>query len=348
MPSGPLANEPNIRELAAELALNEAAVRRAIKLGRVRPTTKDWRIYIDRFLTVVGAALIVAGITAFFAWNWADLGPLQKFGLIELGIAGSLVAAWRLGLDSLAGAVCLFAASFLVGVLLAVYGQVYQTGADPYGLFLSWAVLILPWAIVGRQQGIWMLEVVLLNLALIMYWTQVLDPPDGMWQLAQLLGPVFWLGALVSDSELSSAVFALNGMALIGWEVAASRGSAWTRPGWFIRVTAFLAFASVLPPTLLVIFAATFGAELGVTLLSPALLAVATAACFYYYQYIRQDLFILTCCALSAILVMTSVAVRYVLEDFGSMLFLAFLLVVQVAAAAKWLRQVAERWEAGR
>jgi hypothetical protein len=38
--------------------------------------------------------------------------------------------------------------------------------------------------------------------------------------------------------------------------------------------------------------------------------------------------------------------VRFVLDDFGSMLFLALLLIVQVAAAAWWLRQVAERWEA--
>jgi uncharacterized membrane protein len=292
--------------------------------------------------------LIIAGITAFFAWNWADLGHMQKFALIQFGIVASLLAAWRKGLDSVAGRACLFTASFLVGILLAVYGQVYQTGADPYGLFLSWSVMILPWAIIGRQQAIWLLVVLLLNLALIMYWTQVLDPPDGIWQLTQLLGPAVWLGALVADTELSSVVFALNVFALIGWEVAAARGSAWTRSAWFVRVIAFLAFASVLPPTLIVIFAATFGEGLAVTLLSPLLLAAATAACFFYYQYVKPDLFILTCCALAVILVITSFAVRYVLDDFGSMLFLSLLLIGQVAAAARWLRLVAERWEAGR
>ena len=345
MSSGSLASQPAIQEMAAELALDEAAVARAVELAGIRPAATDWRRFIDRFLMAAGVALIIAGITAFFAWNWADLGHMQKFALIEFGIVASLIAAWRSGLDSVAGRACLFAASFLAGILLAVYGQVYQTGADPYGLFLSWGVMILPWAIVGRQQGIWLLVVLLFNLALIMYWTQVLNPPDGIWQLAQLLGPVIWLGALVADSELSSAVFVLNVSALIGWEVVAFRGSAWTRSAWFVRVVAFLAFASVLPPTLIVIFAATFGEELSVTLWSPVLLAAATASCFYYYQYVKQDLFILTCCALAAILVVTSVAVRYILDDFGSMLVLALLLIGQVAAAARWLRHVAESWE---
>jgi uncharacterized membrane protein len=346
MPSAPVANQLNIQELAAELALSEKAAARAVELAGVRPSGAEWRKALNHFLMAVGVALIIAGITAFFAWNWADLGHLQKFALIQTGIIGSLVAAWRLGIDSVAGSASLFASSFLVGILLAVYGQVYQTGADPYGLFLSWAVLILPWAIIGRQQGIWLLVVVLLNLALIMYWTQVLDPPEGIWQIAQLLGPIMWLGALVSDSELSSALFVLNAMALMAWEVAAARGSSWTQSAWFVRVIAFIAFACVLPPTLLVIFAATFGEGLGVTMLSPVLLAAATTACFFYYQYVKQDLFILTCCALAAILVITSAAVRFVLDDFGSMLFLALLLIVQVAAAAWWLRQVAERWEA--
>ena len=347
MSSDPVPTQSVIQEFAAELALGEAAVARSVELAGIRPAVSDWRRFIDRFLMAVGVALLIAGITAFFAWNWADLGHMQKFALIEFGIVAALVVAWRLGPDSAAGGAGLFAASFLVGILLAVYGQVYQTGADPYGLFLSWGVMILPWAVVGRQQAIWLLVVLLLNLALIMYWTQVLNPPDGFWQLAQLLGPVVWLGTLVADSELSSAVFALNVSALIGWEVAANRVSAWMQSAWFVRVIAFLAFATVLPPTLIVIFAASFGEGMAVTLLSPLLLAGTTAACFFYFQYVKQDLFILTCCALAAILVITSVAVRYLLDDFGSMLFLALLLIGQVAAAARWLRHVAVRWEAG-
>ncbi|KUI74635.1 hypothetical protein A1D09_04345 [Acinetobacter baumannii] len=33
----------------------------------------------------------------------------------------------------------------MVGLSLAVIGQVYQTGADSYLLFLIWTLLLLPW-----------------------------------------------------------------------------------------------------------------------------------------------------------------------------------------------------------
>ena len=214
-----------------------------------------------------------------------------------------------------------------------------------YGLLLTWALLVLPWAIIGRQQGLWLLFVILLNLSLVMYWTQVLYPPDGFWTLGQLLGPLFWLGTLVTDSALSSAVFTLNVMALIAWEFGAGRGIDWMQGRWFSRIVAFIAFSAVVPPTLLIILASMFGENLGLTLMSPLLLALATVGCVYYYQFRREDLFILTCCAMAAIMVLTSLAIRIFLNDFGSMLFLAVILIAQVAGAAYWLRGVGRRWE---
>ena len=213
------ATNANLNELATELAFDEEAYERALELANLSPSKTDWVRYLNAFLLAVGSALVVAGITAFFAWNWAELGHMQKFALVQLGIVAAVVGTWRLGVDTIGGRACLFGAAFLVGVLFAVYGQVYQTGADPYSLFLTWAILIAPWALIGRQQGVWFLFVVLLNLSLIMYWTQVLEPPEGLWQLAQLLGPIIWLGSLFTDSELSSAVFLLNATALVAWEV---------------------------------------------------------------------------------------------------------------------------------
>ncbi len=339
------ATNANLNELATELAFDEEAYERALELANLSPSKTDWVRYLNAFLLAVGSALVVAGITAFFAWNWAELGHMQKFALVQLGIVAAVVGTWRLGVDTIGGRACLFGAAFLVGVLFAVYGQVYQTGADPYSLFLTWAILIAPWALIGRQQGVWFLFVVLLNLSLIMYWTQVLEPPEGLWQLAQLLGPIIWLGSLFTDSELSSAVFLLNATALVAWEVFSQRGVPWMQGRWFARIVAFIALGTVVVPTLVIIMAATFGEKLGLTLLSPLLLAVATVTCVLYYQYRRHDLFILTCCALAVIMVLTSFAIRTVLDDFGSMLFLAMLLIAQVAAAAWWLRGVARRWE---
>ena len=182
MPTRSLASYSNVQESAEQLRLSAAAYRRAIELARLTPARGDWLQYIDRFLLSAGAILIVAGIAAFFAWNWSELGHISKFAVIQTAILIAVLGAWRLGLDSPGGKACLAAAAFLVGTLLAVFGQVYQTGADPYGLFLAWATLILPWAIIGRQAGVWLLWQALLNLTVIMYYTQVLNPPDGWWQ----------------------------------------------------------------------------------------------------------------------------------------------------------------------
>ncbi|MET0204922.1 MAG: DUF2157 domain-containing protein [Casimicrobiaceae bacterium] len=51
------------------------------------------------------------------------------------------LAVWR-GLDTLPGKAALVAA-LLAGALLALVGQVYQTGADTFELFAAWAVAIV-------------------------------------------------------------------------------------------------------------------------------------------------------------------------------------------------------------
>lgn len=340
------ASHANVHALAAELGLSDAAYRRALEIAQLTPSNAEWLRYINHFLTAVGALLIVAGVTAFFAWNWAELSYVRKFALIQSGIVGSVVLAWRLGIDSIGGRSSFFAAAFLVGVLLAVFGQVYQTGADPYGLFLGWAVLILPWVIIGRQAGLWLLFQVLMNLACIMYWTQVLYPPNGWWQLAQLLGPLAWLSTTMMDSRLASLLFVMNTSALLVWEYAARRGVTWMQGRWFPRVMAFGAFSTVLIPTLFIIFAASFGKRPGLSFLSPILYIAAMASCLYYYQYRKLDLFILTFCVLGAIMVITSLFVRFMFKDISGALILAFLLIGQVAGAAYWLRDVSRRWEA--
>ena len=339
------ASDSNVQELAAELSLSENACSRALQLAELAPGRSDWLRYINHFLMTVGALLLVAGVTTFFAWNWADLDYWIKFALIQTGIAGLALLAWRLGIDSMGGRAALFSSAFLVGVLFAVFGQVYQTGADPYGLFVAWSILILPLAIIGRQAALWILFQTLLILALIMYWTQVVDPPNGWWQLAQLLGPLVWLSSTMMDSTLASLVFALNAVALIAWEYAANQNVAWMQGRTYPRVVGLGALSNVLIPTVMFIIGASFGETINLGFISPVLYAVASVAALYYYQFRRPDLLMLTMLVFGAILVFTTLLGRYMPMDTGSILMLAILLIAQVAGAAYWLRKVTHRWE---
>jgi uncharacterized membrane protein len=333
-----------LRRAAAALRLSRTAYDRALVLAGIAPTRTDWVRGIDRFLLLFGALAMLAGIAAFFAYNWAGLHKFAKFALIEGAIVVAVAATARRGIDSAAGRATLFAAAFLVGVLFAVYGQIYQTGADPFGLFLVWALLIAGWAGVGRQAGIWMLMLVLANLSLILYWTQVLRP-SGLSSLGGLFGPLASLVGAVTDGGLATLVFVLNALALVAWELRAQRSVAWMVGRWWPRIVALAALAVVVSGTLFYIFNVRFGARDDWLVLSGPVFFVGFAALsLWYYQRRVLDLFILAATLLGGIMIFTAwVGVTVGEGSLNIALLLAILVIGQTAGAAVWLRKVAER-----
>ena len=79
-----------------------------------------------------------------------------------------------LTLDRLTGRLLLLVASTLVGVFLATFGQIYQSGADPWQLFALWALLITPWTILCRLSALWLIWFGLLNISIYLWWEETL------------------------------------------------------------------------------------------------------------------------------------------------------------------------------
>lgn len=157
----------------------------------VRPDGSRWRALIAGLLLWFGALGFVCGVIFFFAYNWQSLGRFAKFALLEaailLAVAAFMWLYYRAACQpsiasntpsvtvsrsqstpfgtTVANAV-LLAACVLVGGLLALVGQTYQTGADPWQLFALWALMILPFAWVAGFDGLWLLLVGLLNLSI--------------------------------------------------------------------------------------------------------------------------------------------------------------------------------------
>lgn len=338
------ATPTRVRELADGLSLSEAARARALALLGVPPDAATWAQALDRFLLALGMLLLLAGIAAFFAWNWADLPRFAKFGLLQAGLVGAVALAWWRGLDTPSGRAALFAAAFLVGLLLAVFGQTYQTGADPYGLFLFWALLILGWALIGRQAAIWMLWILLVNLAFTMYWDQILFPGDDLArQLAEFAGPLFRLLAAMTDFRLAQWVFGLNLLVLLAWETLAARGIGWMQGRWLPRVVAVMALSAIVTATLAVIFLTLADAGELVMRLVPLWFAVFALVCLWYYRERRQDLFMLAACLLAVIIVVTAY-VASLGDGYEHALLLSLLLIGQTAGATLWLRATARAW----
>lgn len=137
--------------------LHPNAVPEALRLAGVYPKPSDWRLFLDRIALWLGALFLASSVIFFFAYNWDALGRSFKSGLVEALLVASVAAAWRLGLDRASGKAALLVATLLVGALLALVGQTYQTGADTFELFGAWALMALPLVAVSRLPALWLL-----------------------------------------------------------------------------------------------------------------------------------------------------------------------------------------------
>ena len=195
-----------------------------------RPAVLSWGLFWRTAFAQAAPLFLVAAIICFFAYNWAAMPVMAKLGLIILLILCSAgLALWR-GLESTAGSLGLLACGLLAGPLLAVFGQAYQTGADPWELFRAWSLFLIPLALVGRHTGLW--------LAL---WVTA-----SLWAGLYLSDLARFSGRWGDDLFLSDYTFYLaagQAAALMLWETAASRFAGPERPflrsRWLPRVMAF-------------------------------------------------------------------------------------------------------------
>jgi uncharacterized membrane protein len=190
-----------------------------------------WARWGMRALLALGVGQFLAGVVFFFAYNWNDLSDIAKFAVIEIALAIAVGGALLIGVDRVFGQMLLIAASVLTGVLLAVIGQVYQTGADVFELFAAWTVLILPWTAISRHPVHWLLWLVVAEVAFVLYAGQVLVP------IRDMPGELIW-----------TIVGATIALALAVREWAVSRGTPWLAAHWTRLVLLFAAMAALFGP----------------------------------------------------------------------------------------------------
>ena len=312
------------RELVALIeqgAIPPGQVGRAVALSGLHPSGRAWGLFVDRLLLWLGTLALVCAMLFLVAYNWSEMGRWLRFGLVQAALVAAIaVYCWGVRRVVVVRA-ALTAATLLLGVLLALYGQVYQTGADPWQLFFTWAVLMLPWVLVARFDALWVLWLGLLNLSVALYFRT--------WSGA--FGTLF-----ISDAAALWGLFVLNTSALVVWELGARRWR-WLSTGW---ATCLLALGSGTPLTMLML-AFLFEARSGFSataLVYPAWLA----ALYAVYRYWRADLFVLAGGCLSVIVVVTAMIGRYFMRqgDPGGLLVLAMAVLGMGAMAVIWLKRL--------
>lgn len=312
------ATPERLRTLAEAGVLTPHSLAHALRLAVATPRRADWRRFLSTVLLGFGSLLVLSGVIYFFAYNWAALHRFGKMGLLLAAILGACIAAWRLG-ETVAGQFALLFAAVLVGPLLAVYGQAYQTGADPYELFLGWSLLILPWVVLARFAPLWLLLLVLVNTGLSLFWTQVADG---------------------EGTTLALVLALVNGAAWVAHEALAARGVSWLTGRWMPRVLAMMTMAPLLGLGELQVAVPREGDI--ASILGLVLLGVVMVGAYVFHRQVRSELFLLTLDAVSAMTLLTTLVGRFLFKssrfDAGVFLFLALLIIGEVGLTVWWLR----------
>ncbi|MEL7893746.1 DUF2157 domain-containing protein [Vreelandella neptunia] len=296
-------------------------VARALQASGLLPSPRAWALFIDRLLLWLGGLALAFAVLFFVAYNWAEMGRWLRFGVVQAAMVLAVgIAIWPKA-SPMVQCVALTSATLLVGVLLALFGQVYQTGADPWQLFFTWALLALPWVWVARLELLWVLWLGLLNLAVGLYFRT--------WG-----GP---FGVLTSSDAALWGLFGLNTLALITWEWGA-RYRDWPRQ-WAVRL---LAVGSGVPITLLMIVSIV---DVGLVW-SPvlAIYPLWLMALYGIYRYWRPDLFMIAGGCVSALTVTTLLLARLLLWEGdwqeGSLLLITIAVLAMGAGAVVWLKRL--------
>ena len=311
--------------LAEFHSLDARKVATLLELTGARPSRADGLQFLGTGLRIAGVLSLAAGMVFFVAANWSRIAVFGRFGLIELVIVACAAFALLKPPPHFAGRGAIFLAFMATGVLLALFGQTYQTGADIYELFLTWALLGLPLTMAAQWSVASVAWVLVLNVALLLFcgW----HPAGGM--LWALLGGTRFLPAhlVMGAAWLNLALY----FAFEFWRVDAV-------PDWVRRLLLSCAFGFGTWAGLLSI---TNSGD-PVTVLTLTLALVATTV---YAIRRRTDIYPLAV-VMGTFIILSLVWLAQLngFQDEGMLLMLALWLIGTSTAAGRVLTVLNRRW----
>lgn len=308
-------------------------VNAALDAANARPTRDELRRFATSTMRLAATLSIAAGVIFFVAANWDEIAVLGRFALVEaLLVASAGLALWKAPPQLLGRCVLLFAFA-MAGVLFALFGQTYQTGADVYELFLTWSLLGLPLVVAAQWSVSWAAWVVVLNVCLSLFCG--LRPEAG------------WLWFLISGTNLELAELLLAPMMinLTLWglreHVELTRWSEMAPP-WLGRLILACAVAFGTWAGALAIVGAEGRARHPLVML---FVTIAFVGAGTYAVRKRVDVFPLAAIAGSAI-ILTTIALAEAIDfhDEGIFFLLAIWLVASSTVSGRLLMRLVRSW----
>jgi uncharacterized membrane protein len=253
------------------------------------------------------------------------MGRLLKFGLLETTMVVSAVIYSRLDHRQTSSTAVLTGMALLIGALLALTGQTYQTGADPWQLFTIWALLIFPLAIIGRTSSLWLLWLCLLNLSIYLY----LHTFRGMFSF------------LFREEEWLWIFLFCNALIVVAFEVMFYLGQGSMKPSW---LTSRLAAQVAMVITGIVATWMSMWSIFDSFTWGFVTYLLWVSVTYYMYRFRINDLLVLAGAVLSSIVVTISVLINTIGSSFdgGAFLLISLAIIGLSAVGGIWLKTVAQ------
>jgi uncharacterized membrane protein len=318
----------DVLRLAERRTLAPADVDRALQLAGCVPTAAGWKHVLDRLLLGLAIAFLVSGAICLVAYNWSEMPRWGRLALAQTVLLLVLGLVVWLGPSSVYGRAALVVAIGLIGPLLALFGQTYQTGADLSGLFLGWALLSLPWVFASRAAAAWLLWLAVLETGVFLH----IDAFD-LWRAG-------WLPLLPTWAWACGLQLAV----LVGWERCARRYE-WLagRLGPRLIATSLLALLTGLVCALVWSEGLRQPQSLPLLQLAPIIWLLVLAAGYFAYRVRGVEMAMLCLGWLSVTIVLLALLVRFLGSGWSNplaLLLAAALLVASSALGRRWLRDV--------
>jgi uncharacterized membrane protein len=222
----------DLDRLAKHYSLDAKASAELLDLAGARPSRTDSWTFLARCFRYAGVLSLGASVVFFVAANWSRIAVFGRFGLLEALLIALVAIALYKPPPRFLGRAAALLAFITTGALLALFGQTYQTGADMYELFLSWALLGLPFAVAAQWGMASAACVLVLDLALALYCG------------ANPRGGIFWA---VFGNDQASTMYALSFAAALN--LAMWFASEWLEPravpDWVRKLILFCAMGFI-------------------------------------------------------------------------------------------------------
>ena len=280
----------------------------------------SWERYLNLLFLLLTVGFLSSGVVTFIAANWDYLSDLTKiYGLQTLFVFSVMtggyffmresrqLAAEKLKLFSVA---LFFSAAVLIGAILALAGQTYQTGANTWELFAIWSVCQIPWLLLLPNVASALLLIITANLAL--YLLQI-DNYDYVAVYGVFLNGVGLVFSEVFTRRLHDERWRILPKILLGFVIIHLFG---------IR---FMAYGTI--------FDTDFG---WFSVLNFLIVSVPSAALFYFYKQYRFDFTNLIASALGIIVAFSMLLFSHI-NSADSVFSSGLLIFVLTILAMKYL-----------